>query len=104
MEDLVVSLVAKGLTTGEVQAHLAEIYGTEASRQTISTITDRVLEDLAEWQNRPLDPVYPVLFIDAINVKTATATRQPADLRGAWGHGRWRARRAGLLGWRARRR
>src|SRR6266545_3133565 len=69
VEDLVVSLVAKGLTTGEVQAHLAEIYGAEVSRQTISVITDRVLEGLAEWQNRPLDPVYPVIFIDAINVK-----------------------------------
>jgi putative transposase len=69
VEDLVVSLVAKGLTTGEVQAHLAEIYGTQVSRQTISTITDRVLEGLSEWQNRPLDAVYPVLFIDAIQVK-----------------------------------
>src|SRR6266536_2010569 len=69
VEDLVVSLVAKGLTTGEVQAHLAEIYGAEVSRQTISTITDRVLEGLAAWQSRPLDPVYPVIFIDAIHVK-----------------------------------
>ncbi len=69
VEDLVVSLVAKGLTTGEVQAHLAEIYGAEVSRQTISTITDRVLEGLAAWQSRPLDAVYPVLFIDAIQVK-----------------------------------
>jgi transposase-like protein len=69
VEDLVVSLTAKGLTTGEVQAHLAEIYGAQVSRQTISTITDRVLDGLAEWQNRPLDAVYPVLFIDAINVK-----------------------------------
>ena len=67
--DLVISLVAKGLTTGEVQAHLAEIYGAEVSRDTISTITDRVLEGLAEWQSRPLDPVYAVLFIDVINVK-----------------------------------
>jgi transposase-like protein len=69
VEDLVVSLVAKGLTTGEVAAHLAEIYGTQVSRQTISTITDRVLEGLQEWQNRPLDAVYPVIFIDAIQVK-----------------------------------
>jgi transposase-like protein len=69
VEDLVVSLSAKGLTTGEVQAHLAEVYGAEVSRQTISTITDRILEGMAEWQNRPLDPVYPVLFIDAIQVK-----------------------------------
>jgi putative transposase len=69
VEDLVISLVAKGLTTGEVAAHLAEIYGTEVSRQTISTITDRVLEGMAAWQSRPLDPVYPVVFIDAIQVK-----------------------------------
>jgi putative transposase len=69
VEDMVISLVAKGLTTGEVQAHLAEIYGADVSRQTISTITDKVLDGLSEWQNRPLDPVYPVLFIDCIHVK-----------------------------------
>jgi putative transposase len=69
VEDLVVSLVAKGLTTGEVQAHLAEIYGAEVSRQTISVITDRVLEGMTAWQARPLDPVYPVIFVDAIQVK-----------------------------------
>src|SRR5580658_7209932 len=69
VDDLVISLVAKGLTTGEVQAHLAEIYGAEVSRDTISTITDRVLEGLAEWQSRPLDAVYAVLFLDAIHVK-----------------------------------
>lgn len=69
VDELVISLAAKGLTTGEVQAHLAEVYGAEVSRQTISTITDKVVEGMAEWQNRPLDPVYPVIFIDAINVK-----------------------------------
>jgi transposase-like protein len=69
VEDMVISLVAKGLTTGEVQAHLAEIYGAEVSRQTISTITDKVLDGLSEWQNRPPDPVYAVLFVDAIQVK-----------------------------------
>jgi putative transposase len=69
VDELVISLSAKGLTTGEVQAHLAEVYGAEVSRQTISTITDKVVEGMAEWANRPLDPVYPVIFIDAINVK-----------------------------------
>jgi transposase-like protein len=69
IDDIVISLVAKGLTTGEVQAHLAEIYGAQVSRETISTITDRVLEGLAEWQSRPLDAVYAVLFLDAIYVK-----------------------------------
>ena len=69
VDDLVVSLVAKGLTTGEVTAHLAEVYGAEVSRETISKITDRVLEGMVDWRNRPLDHVYPVVFIDAIVVK-----------------------------------
>uniref|UniRef100_UPI00374E15E0 IS256 family transposase n=1 Tax=Streptomyces litchfieldiae TaxID=3075543 RepID=UPI00374E15E0 len=69
VDEIVISLAAKGLTTGEVQAHLAEVYGAEVSRQTISTITDKVMDGMTEWQNRPLDPVYPVVFIDAIHVK-----------------------------------
>lgn len=69
VEDMVISLSAKGLTTGEIAAHLAEVYGAEVSRQTISTITDKVIEGMAEWQNRPLDAVYPVIFLDAIHVK-----------------------------------
>jgi putative transposase len=69
VDDLVISLSAKGLTHGEISAHLAEVYGAEVSKQTIATITDRVLDGMMEWQSRPLDPVYPVLFIDAINVK-----------------------------------
>ena len=56
VDELVISLSAKGLTTGEVQAHLAEVYGAQVSRQTISTITDKVVEGMVEWQNRPLDP------------------------------------------------
>lgn len=51
----VISLYAKGLTTGDIQAHLAEIYGTEVSKDTISRITDTVVEDMLSWQNRPLD-------------------------------------------------
>ena len=69
IDDLAISLSAKGLTHGEIAAHLAEIYGAEVSKQTISTITDRVVEGMAAWQNRPLDPVYPVIFIDCVNVK-----------------------------------
>ncbi|MGI9624855.1 MAG: IS256 family transposase [Acidimicrobiales bacterium] len=69
VDSMIISLVAKGLTTGEVQAHLAETYGTDVSRETVSKITDRVLDDMAEWVNRPLDRVYPVVFIDAIVVK-----------------------------------
>jgi putative transposase len=69
VEDMVISLSAKGLTTGEIAAHLAEVYGAEVSRQTISTITDKVVEGMTQWQNRPLDPVYPVIFLDAVHVK-----------------------------------
>ena len=69
VEDMVISLSAKGLTHGEIAAHLAEVYGAEVSKQTITTITDRVMEGMAEWQSRPLDPVYAVVFIDAIHVK-----------------------------------
>ncbi|MCL4165425.1 UNVERIFIED_CONTAM: hypothetical protein GTU68_023357 [Idotea baltica] len=69
VDSMVISLTAKGLTTGEVEAHLAETYGTDISRETISKITDAVLEDIGMWQNRPLDRVYPVVFIDALVVK-----------------------------------
>jgi transposase-like protein len=69
VEDMVISLSAKGLTHGEIAAHLAEVYGAEVSKQTITTITDRVMDGMAEWQGRPLDPVYAVVFIDAIQVK-----------------------------------
>jgi transposase-like protein len=69
VEDMVISLSAKGLTHGEISAHLQEIYGAEVSKQTITAITDRVMDGMAEWQNRPLDPVYAVVFVDAIMVK-----------------------------------
>jgi transposase-like protein len=69
VDEMVLSLSAKGLTHGEIAAHLAEVYGAEVSKQTISTITDKVMDGMTEWQSRPLDRVYPVLFVDAINVK-----------------------------------
>jgi putative transposase len=69
IDQLVLSLSARGLTTGEIAAHLDEVYGATISRDTISRITDKVLEEMTEWRNRPLDRVYPVLFIDAIHVK-----------------------------------
>ena len=65
----VISLYAKGMTTGDIQAHLLEIYGTEISRETISKITDTIVEDMLAWQHRPLDRLYPVLLIDAIVIK-----------------------------------
>jgi putative transposase len=67
--DRIISLYARGLTVREVQAHLREIYDVDVSPDLISTVTDAVLDELREWQNRPLDRVYPVLFLDAIVCK-----------------------------------
>ena len=68
-DDAVISLYARGLTAGEIQAHLSDIYGAKVSRDLISKITDKVVEDLNSWQARPLDRIYPVVLIDAIHVK-----------------------------------
>lgn len=69
IDEIVLSLTAKGLTTGEVAAHFADVYGATVSKDTISRITDKVVAEMAEWCNRPLESVYPVVFIDAIFVK-----------------------------------
>ncbi|MFI6063324.1 IS256 family transposase [Streptomyces sp. NPDC051286] len=69
VDEMVLSLSARGLTHGEISAHLREVYGAEVSKTTISTITDKVIDGMHEWQNRPLDSVYPVLFIDCVHVK-----------------------------------
>jgi putative transposase len=69
VDEIVLSLYAKGLTTGEISAHFAEIYGASVSKETISRITDKVIEEMTDWCNRPLDPVYAAIFIDAIMVK-----------------------------------
>ncbi|HET6919800.1 MAG TPA: IS256 family transposase [Jiangellaceae bacterium] len=67
--DLVIGLVARGMTVRDTQAHLEEIYGVEVSPELISKITDGVLDELRAWQNRPLDAVYPIMYLDAIVVK-----------------------------------
>jgi len=69
LEAQVISLYASGLTTGEIQGHLEEIYDTSISKDTISRITDAIVADMEAWQSRPLDPVYAVMLIDAIVVK-----------------------------------
>lgn len=69
VDNLVLSLTAKGLTSGEISAHFAEIYDTSLSKETISRITDQIVDVMTDWQNRPLDRVYPVMFIDAVHVK-----------------------------------
>jgi putative transposase len=69
VDEMVLSLYAKGLTTGEISAHFQEIYGASVSKETISRITDKVLEEMTDWCNRPLDEVYAAIFVDAVMVK-----------------------------------
>lgn len=68
-DDKVVSMYARGMTVREIRGHLEELYGIEVSPDLISAVTDAVLDEVSEWQNRPLDPCYPLVFFDAIRVK-----------------------------------
>jgi transposase-like protein len=69
VDEIVLSLYARGMTSGDISAHFAEIYGASVSKETISRITDKVVAEMQEWANRPLDAVYVAVFIDAIHVK-----------------------------------
>src|SRR5262249_7023269 len=68
-DDAVISLYAKGMTTGDIANHLSDVYETEVSRELVPKVTDAVVEQMIEWQHRPLDPIYPVVLIDAIVLK-----------------------------------
>jgi transposase-like protein len=78
----IIALYARGMTTRDIRAHLREMYGVDVSADLISRVTDGVLEELAEWQSRPLDAVYPVIFIDAlmIKVRDGVVTNRPVYL------------------------
>lgn len=73
-DQAVISLYAKGMTTGDIANHLAEVYGTEVSRELVSKVTDAVVAEMNQWASRPLDPVYPVVLIDAIVLKVREGT------------------------------
>lgn len=68
-DDKILSLYARGMTTREIQSHLEEIYHVEVSPALISSVTDAVIEEVKGWQNRPLDALYPILYLDALQVK-----------------------------------
>src|SRR5690242_10144566 len=68
-DDKILALYSRGLSTRDIEAHLAEIYGVSVGRDLISQVTNAVIEDVKAWQQRPLDDVYPVLFLDAFQVK-----------------------------------
>ncbi len=119
IDKLVIGLYARGMSVRDIQAHLVEIYDVEVSPDLISKITDSVLEEVKEWQARPLDRVYPVIFLDAIvcKVRDAGSVKNKAahwpsastsmGTRRCWGSG-WRPPRARSSGcgcstsWKAR--
>jgi putative transposase len=68
-DDKIISMYARGMSTREIAGHLHELYGIDVSPDLISTVTDAVLDEVAQWQNRPLDAVYPLVFFDALRVK-----------------------------------
>ena len=68
-DDKVISLYSRGMSTRDIQAHLKEIYGVDVSSTFISTVTDSVLDEIKQWQQRPLEPIYPVVYLDGLVVK-----------------------------------
>src|SRR6266536_2124605 len=68
-DDKILSLYARGLTTREIQGHLQQMYGVEVSPTLVSDVTDGVLEEVKAWQNRPLEPLYGIIYLDALYVK-----------------------------------
>lgn len=73
-DDKILSLYARGMTVREIQAHLEEMYGTEVSPSLISSVTDAVVDEVKAWQARPLDPIYPIVYLDCIHVKIREGT------------------------------
>jgi putative transposase len=69
LDDMVISLYAHGMTVRDIVHHLDQVYGTQLSPETVSRITEQVMEEVKAWQRRPLDPIYPVVFLDALMVK-----------------------------------
>lgn len=69
IEDRVIGMYAKGMSARDITAHLENIYGIDASPTLISNITDKILPIVQEWQNRPLESVYPTVFLDAVHYK-----------------------------------
>jgi transposase-like protein len=74
LDQMVISLYAKGLTTGDIAAHLEDVYDQSVDRATISRITDAIVGDMEAWQSRPLDAIYPVLLVDGIRIKIRDGT------------------------------
>jgi putative transposase len=92
IDEIVLSLYARGLTTGDIAAHFAEIYDAQVSKDTISRITDRVVEEMQAWTSRPLERVYAAVVLDASTSRSATAKSLTGPSMPRSGS-TWRARR-----------
>ena len=68
-DDKILSMYARGMTTRDIQGHWEEMYGVEVSPTLLSNVTEAVLEEVRAWQSRPLDPLYPIVYLDALMVK-----------------------------------
>src|SRR5512145_2044347 len=68
-DDKIISMYARGMTTRDIQGHLKDIYGVEVSPTLVSQVTDAIIEEITLWQNRPLEEVYPIMYLDAVRVK-----------------------------------
>ena len=79
-DDRILALYARGMSVRDIQGHLQELYGVEVSPDLISRVTDAVVDDIAAWQNRPLDAVYPIVYLDAlvVNVRDQGVVRNKA--------------------------
>ena len=95
-DDKILALYSRGLSTRDIEAHLAEIYGVKVGRDLISRVTDAVMDDVREWQQRPLEDVYPVVFLDALvlKIREGGSVQRRACYLALGRHGRGRAGRA----------
>jgi putative transposase len=76
IEDKIISMYAKGMTTRDIQSHIQELYGLDVSATLVSNITDKIVHTATEWQNRPLEAIYPIVFFDAIHYKVKDETKR----------------------------
>ncbi len=75
LEDQIIAMYAKGMSTRDIEDHMKDIYGVEVSAATVSKVTDKIMPLIAEWQSRPLDRVYPIVYLDAIHFKVRKDNR-----------------------------
>ena len=83
-EDLILSLYTKGMSVRDIQLHLDDLYGYELSTQTISNITDKVIEKAYEWRSCPLDKIYPIIFMDATVLKIRVSSKEYSYIYNAY--------------------